>query len=35
MNIAKATAGYEAWLRRHLRIVKEDIEAKHEAMRAG
>ena len=33
MNIHKATARYEAWLGRHLRIVREDLEYKHEQMR--
>jgi hypothetical protein len=35
MKIAKATARYEAWLSRHLRILEEDLQKKHEAMRSG
>jgi hypothetical protein len=34
MGIRKATAQYEAWLGRHLRLIKEDLELKHERMRA-
>ena len=34
MNIQKATARYEAWLERHLRILPEDLELKHQAMRS-
>ncbi len=33
MKITKATDRYEAWLSRHVRILKEDLEKKHEAMR--
>jgi hypothetical protein len=35
MRIAKATARYEAWLTRHIRILNEDLILKHEAMRSG
>jgi Uncharacterized protein conserved in bacteria (DUF2252) len=35
MNIAKANAQYEAWLGRHLRLIPEDLELKHEQMRAA
>ena len=35
MNIRKATEKYEAWLRRHLRIVEPDLEFKHEQMRTA
>jgi hypothetical protein len=35
MNIHKATDRYEAWLSRHLRIVGEDLELKHQQMRAA
>src|ERR1039458_2112511 len=35
MNIKKATARYEAWLSRHLRIVKADLEFKHQQMRSA
>jgi hypothetical protein len=34
MNIRKATERYEAWLRRHLTIIPEDLEFKHREMRA-
>ena len=34
MNIRKATANYEAWLRQHLRLLPEDLALKHERMRA-
>ncbi len=33
MNFVQATAKYEAWLGRHLRILEEDLEYKHEQMR--
>ena len=33
MNIVKATAGYEKWLSRELRILPDDLELKHQAMR--
>ncbi|MBI3666646.1 MAG: DUF2252 family protein, partial [Acidobacteria bacterium] len=32
MSIQKATARYEAWLRKHLRLIQEDLDKKHEAM---
>jgi len=35
MNISKATAKYEAWLARRLKIVERDLEFKHEQMRAA
>ena len=35
MNFAKATSRYEAWLARHLQILDQDLEAKHEAMRSA
>ena len=35
MRIAKATARYEAWLARHLKIVEADLHFKHEQMRTG
>ncbi len=35
MKIAKATARYEAWLARHLRLLPEDLSHKHEAMRTA
>jgi hypothetical protein len=34
MNIRKATDRYERWLGRHLRILDEDLELKHRAMRS-
>lgn len=34
MNFEQATAEYESWLGRHLRILKEDLKTKHEQMRA-
>jgi hypothetical protein len=33
MNIAKATARYEKWLSRHLRLIKTDLVLKHQQMR--
>src|SRR6202163_1692402 len=33
MKFAKATDRYEAWLRRHLRIIPADLELKHQQMR--
>jgi len=33
MNIAKATARYEKWLSRHLKLIKTDLVLKHEQMR--
>ena len=35
MRIAKATARYEAWLKRHLTIVESDLNFKHEQMRTA
>ena len=35
MNIKKATAKYEAWLARHLRIVDPDLKFKHAQMRTA
>src|SRR5258708_11903121 len=35
MNIAKATARYEAWLARHLRLIKPDLVLKHKQMRSA
>jgi Uncharacterized protein conserved in bacteria (DUF2252) len=35
MKIRKATAGFEAWLARHLTIVEPDLELKHKRMREG
>lgn len=35
MKITKATARYEEWLSRHLRLIDEDLGRKHEAMRSG
>jgi hypothetical protein len=34
MNITKATARYEKWLSRHIRLIKTDLVLKHEQMRA-
>ncbi len=34
MRIAKATARYEAWLARHLKLLEEDLTFKHEQMRS-
>jgi len=33
-TIQQATAGYEAWLREHIRLLPEDLERKHAAMAA-
>ena len=33
MKIAKATERYEAWLARHLRLIEDDLNLKHEQMR--
>jgi len=33
MNIQKATERYESWLSRHLRLLPEDLELKHQHMR--
>jgi hypothetical protein len=35
VRIAKATARYEAWLGRHLKIVAPDLEFKHQQMRTA
>ncbi|HEV2444496.1 MAG TPA: DUF2252 family protein [Candidatus Sulfopaludibacter sp.] len=35
MKIAKAGARYETWLARHLRLLKDDLDAKHAAMRSA
>jgi len=35
MKIAKATREYEAWLARHLRIVKTDLKLKHREMKSA
>ncbi len=35
MRIREATAAYEAWLGRHVRLIRKDLRLKHEAMRAG
>jgi Uncharacterized protein conserved in bacteria (DUF2252) len=35
MNIQAATAGYEAWMARHLKIVKRDLRFKHAQMSAS
>lgn len=32
MNIQEATRGYEIWLGRHIRVIKSDLQAKHELM---
>ena len=32
MNIQQATKDYEAWLARHIRVLKTDLEAKHQLM---
>ena len=34
MNIVKATARYESWLGRHLRLLKTDLVLKHKQMRS-
>jgi len=34
MKIAKATAQYESWLARHIRIIQKDLDFKHQQMRA-
>jgi len=34
MNVVKATARYEAWLGRHLRLIKTDLVLKHKHMRS-
>ena len=35
MNIAKATARYEEWLGRHLRLISADLDTKHQQMRSA
>jgi hypothetical protein len=35
MNIAKATASYETWLRRHLTLIDADLTLKHDSMKSG
>ncbi len=35
MNIVKATARYEEWLSRHLRLLAPDLALKHKAMRSA
>jgi uncharacterized protein DUF2252 len=35
VNIVKATARYEAWLGRHLRLIEADLALKHAQMRAA
>jgi hypothetical protein len=35
MKFEKATDSYETWLARHLRIVPEDLNLKHQQMRSG
>ena len=35
MNFAKATARYEAWLPRHLRLLPADLDLKHAQMRSA
>jgi Uncharacterized protein conserved in bacteria (DUF2252) len=35
MNIVKATARYEEWLSRHLRLLAPDLALKHQAMRSA
>jgi len=35
MKFAKATARYEAWLARHLKLIEADLEIKHEQMRSA
>lgn len=35
MKIAKATARYEEWLGRHLKIIEPDLHLKHEQMRSA
>jgi hypothetical protein len=32
MNIQQATQNYETWLRRHIRVINSDLEAKHALM---
>jgi len=35
MKIGRATEKYEAWLRRHLRLIDSDLELKHKRMRTA
>jgi hypothetical protein len=35
MNIAKATEKYEAWLAGHIHLIEQDLQYKHEQMRAA
>src|SRR6266446_2847943 len=35
MRIFKATARYEAWLSRHIKLIKADLDFKHEQMRSA
>src|SRR5215469_10076418 len=35
MRIREATAGYEAWLNTHLKLIRKDLRLKHDAMRSG
>ena len=35
MTIVRSTASYEAWLRRHLRLLDADVELKHQRMRSA
>jgi hypothetical protein len=35
MNIAKATEKYEAWLARHIRLIDQDLQFKHQQMRTA
>jgi hypothetical protein len=35
MKVAKATEKYEAWLSRHLRLLQEDLDFKHQQMRTA
>jgi hypothetical protein len=35
MNIAKATEKYEAWLSRHIRLIEQDLQFKHQQMRSA
>jgi uncharacterized protein (DUF2252 family) len=35
MNIAKCTEKYEAWLSGHIRLIEQDLQLKHQQMRAA
>ena len=35
MNISKATEKYEAWLASHIRLIEQDLQLKHQQMRAA